>query len=73
MSDTESKAAELAIEMFSGGVQICKSKEEVSLYAQAICALSAKMIHGLEGKKFKKGFLGEAIKSNDTITLQSIN
>lgn len=70
MSD---QIAELAMLKYNEGVQQCKSKEEVSKFCQMICALSAKTIHGIEGKKFKKGFLTEAVKDNEKIEPVMVN
>ena len=64
MSD---QMAILAMKTYNEGIQKCKTKEEISKFCQLICTLSAKTIHGIEGKRFKKDFLTEAAKDNEKI------
>jgi len=70
---SEKTAEELAMMAFNAGIQQCRTKEETSKYCQMLCIISAKTIHGIEGRRFKKDFLGAAIKDSEMITPQMIN
>lgn len=64
---------DLALNQYRAGIQQCKSKEEISEFCQMLCTLGSKTIHGIEGRKFKKDFLGAAIKDNEMITPELVN
>jgi hypothetical protein len=59
---------DLAVKVFHSGVQQCKSTEELSVFAQMLCVLSAKLIHGIEGQDVKADFLMAAIADKEMIT-----
>ena len=61
-------AEELAMAAFNTGIQQCETTEEASKYCQMLCIIAAKTIHGIEGRRFKKDFLGAAIKDSEMIT-----
>ena len=67
MSD---KPAKLAISKFYEAIQLCADESEISLFCQMSLTLSAKTIHGIEGKKFKKEFLRGASDDNEMIKPQ---
>ena len=67
MSD---KPAKLAILKFHEAIQLCANEAEISLFCQMSLILSAKTIHGIEGKKFKKEFLRGASDDNEMIKPQ---
>jgi hypothetical protein len=64
------KSHDLAMEKYEEGVQSCASELEISEFSQMILTLAAKMIHGIEGKSFKKDFMRAAIKDDEKITLK---
>jgi len=59
---------DLALRVFHSGIQRLKSKEELSVFAQMLCMLSAKLIHGIEGQDVKADFLMMAIEDKEKIT-----
>ena len=61
-------ARELAFKVFNDAMQKCDSTDDISVFCQMLCTLSAKTIHGIEGRKFKKDFLRMAISDIETIT-----
>lgn len=65
MSETTKKA----LAAFNEGLQNCSSEKEISEYCQMVAAVAIKTIHGIEGRKFKKGFLMGAMKDNEKITI----
>jgi len=65
---SDKKAAEIALTLLNDGIQQCDSEEEISLMAQALIIISTKIINGVDGHKFKTGFMSEAIKDQEKIS-----
>lgn len=59
---------DIAFKAFNAGIQNCQSDDELAGFVRMICTLSAKVIHGMDGKQFKKDFLRGAISDNEKIT-----
>ena len=63
---------DVALMAFKAGAQRTHSEEQLSRYAQMLVTLSVKLIHGLEGQKFKKDFLQAAIADKEKMTVQKV-
>ena len=70
MVDDDSKMVKLAIDTFKHGIEQCSSEEEASKMAQTLIVMCSMLIHGIEGKQFKKDFLRSAISDNAKMTMQ---
>lgn len=70
--DKQDAARDIALITFQSGAQRLPSEEEISTYAQMMATISIKLIHGLEGRKFKKDFLKAAIADNEKMTAHKV-
>ena len=66
------KAEKIAISKFFEAIQLCSDEAEISRFCQMTLTLSAKTIHGIEGRKFKKDFMSAAIKDCEIITPKKV-
>jgi len=63
----------LATKMFLKAIQSIDNKQDISKFCQMLCMISAKTIHGIEGKEFQTDFLTSAIKDDEKITPMAVN
>lgn len=56
-----------ACKEFAKIIQQCKDEDILAGFIQTTCTLTCKLMHGMEGKEFKDGFLASAINDNEPI------
>lgn len=56
---------EIAMKVFFDGANKCNDEDQLAGYATMLCAMAAKLIHGIEGQQVKEDFLKAAIKDNE--------
>lgn len=61
------KGNQIAMQVFHAGAEKCGDEDQLAGYAQMLCAIAAKLIHGLEGQDVKADFLRAAIADNEPI------
>ena len=66
---TDEEAMKQGLKIFNDAIQSCDSEADASTLCQALITLSAKLVAGVDGHKFKKGFLSSAIKDREVISL----